>query len=305
MPQKHKIAVIGAGSVGASIAYACILRRLPVEITMVDVDQRTVEGQVLDLSDVRFLSPTSIKTGTNKDAGQCDIIVITAGAKQLPNEPRTKLIGRNRSILKSVIGEMQPIRKDAILLIVSNPVDLLTYIAQQLSGLPRNQVIGTGTFLDSMRLRGYLSTKLEVQENAIHCYVLGEHGDKQFIGWSSGTIGCLPIREYPGMKGINLEDVAHNVMRKAYDIIDRKGATYYGIGGCVASLCGSILDDRRDIRPVSCWDETYQCVLSIPAVIGLHGVRNTLLLSLDKDEESRMKTAVKDIKQAYDEFKNE
>jgi L-lactate dehydrogenase len=298
MPYKHKIAIVGAGAVGASIAYACILTKVPAEVIMIDIDQHTLEGQVLDLSDVGFLSPVPISAGTIQDAGQCDIIVITAGAKQRPNEPRSALIERNYLILKDVLGGMQPIRQDAILILVSNPVDVLTYIAQQLSGLPRNRVFGSGTFLDSMRLRGELARRLQIHENALHCYVLGEHGDHQFVGWSTANIGCTPLMEHPAMKDVDLAKIEHDVMRKAYEIIERKGATCYGIGGCVASLCDTVLNNRRYVRPVSCWDEKYQVCLSTPAVIGINGIEEVMYMPLNEKEQAAMDAAVADIKEA-------
>ncbi|RKP10797.1 lactate dehydrogenase/glycoside hydrolase [Thamnocephalis sphaerospora] len=305
MPYKHKIAVIGAGAVGASIAYACVLTKVPANVVMVDVDKRMVEGQVLDLSDVGFLSPVPVSVGTVKEAGQCDIIVITAGAKQRPGEPRSELVERNRTILKSVIDGMQPIRKDAIMILVANPVDVLTYLAQQLSGLPRKQVFGSGTFLDSMRLRGYLADKLQVQQNALHCYVLGEHGDRQFVGWSTANIGCTPLLSHPLMKDVDLATIERQVMRKAYEIIDRKGATCFGIGGCVASLCNSVLNDRRDVRPVSCWDEKHQVCLSTPASVGIDGIEEVLEMPLNEREQKAMDVAVKAIKDACQRYSNE
>ncbi|KAI9597968.1 lactate dehydrogenase/glycoside hydrolase [Syncephalis fuscata] len=286
MPSKPKIAIVGAGAVGACCAYACMLRRLPAEVIMVDV---------LDLSDANFLTPVPVSAATNKEAGQCDIIIITAGAKQQPDEPRSALVERNYKILKSIIEEMQPIRKDAIMMLVSNPVDVLASIAQKLSGLPRSQVLGSGTFLDSMRF-------LNVNENAIHCYVMGEHGDLQFVNWSSASIGCIPLLEHPAMKDVDLADIEKKVMRKAYEIIERKGATSFGIGACVASLCGSILNDRHDVRPVSCWSEEHQCYISRPAILGIHGISYVIDLKLNEDEKKRMNTAIKTIKAACDKY---
>jgi L-lactate dehydrogenase len=305
MQTKHKVAVIGAGTAGSTIAYACTTSQLPAEIIVVDVDQRELEGQVLDISDAGFLTPTPVKAGTHKEAGQCDIIVIAAGDRQKPGEPRSELIGRNRNVLKGIIHDMQPIRQDAVLIVVSTPSDLLTYAAQQLSGLPRNQVIGTGTFLDTMRLRGSLSQKLQVQANAIHCYALGEHGDHQFIGWSSASLGGLPLHKYHGMEKIDTAAVTRDVKRKGSEILERKGATCFGIGSCVASLCDTILNDRRDIRPISCWDETRQCVLSQPAVLGMRGVYSILTPVLDENEHQQMEAAVKAIKQACRDLADE
>ncbi|KAI8057921.1 lactate dehydrogenase B [Syncephalis plumigaleata] len=298
MPSKAKIAIIGSGAVGAACAYACMLRRLPAEIIMVDVDKTTLEGQVLDLSDANFLTPVPVRMGNHKEAGQCNIIIIAAGAKQRHGEPRDALIERNYKVLNSIIGDMKPLREDAIIMLVSNPVDVLAFLAHKISGLPHSQVLGSGTFLDTMRLRGVLANELSVNENALHCYVMGEHGDRQFVGWSSASIGCVPLLKHPAMANVSTSDIEHSVMRKAYDIIERKGATCFGIGACVASLCGSILNDRRDVRPVSCWSEEYNCYVSRPAVVGINGVNSVLDLALNEEERKRMDKAVHSIQTA-------
>jgi L-lactate dehydrogenase len=213
------------------------------------------------------------------------------------------LIARNYQILNSIIGDMKPIREDAIMLIVSNPVDVLAFIAHKISGLPHSQVLGSGTFLDSMRLRGILADKLGVNENTLHCYVLGEHGDRQFVGWSSASVGCVPLLKHPALANINTSDIEHNVMCKGYDIIERKGATCFGIGACVASLCGSILNDRRDVRPISCWSKEHNCYTSRPAVIGINGVNSLLDLVLNEEEKKRMDQAVHNIQMACKDAK--
>jgi L-lactate dehydrogenase len=173
MKGRSKVAIIGAGSVGSTCAYACLLLRAAATIVMVDVDSARVASEVADLSDAAFITDSRGKVGDLQEAGQCDLIVITAGAKQKPGESRTNLIARNHGILSSVIGGMQPLKPTAVLLLVANPVDVLTRVSQTLSGLPRNQVFGSGTFLDSQRLRHELSKVLEVAETSVHAFVLG------------------------------------------------------------------------------------------------------------------------------------
>lgn len=191
------IAIIGAGSVGSAIAYSLLLRRIASSLILVDIDTALCEAQVQDLSDATFLSNVSIKAGTAKDARNCDIIIVSAGAKQKPGDTRLDLIERNYKVLKSVIEDLKPIRKDAILLIVANPVDILTLFAQRLSGLPRQQVLGSGTLLDSIRLKRILANKIQVSgsvfgvspgltcvqvsDSSIHAFVIGEHGDSQCV----------------------------------------------------------------------------------------------------------------------------
>ncbi|RKO87042.1 hypothetical protein BDK51DRAFT_17692 [Blyttiomyces helicus] len=246
-----RVAIIGAGSVGSTAAYACTLQGCASEVLLVDIDEKMRDAQVLDLQDCGFVSDTKVRAGSFADAGAADIIVITAGAKQRPGESRPELVGRNRAILASVLKNMQPIQPDAVLLIVANPVDALTSVAQQLSGLPKNQVLGSGTFLDSERLRAALADRLGVAQTAVHAYVIGEHGDSQVVAWGSATVGNTPLLQLPGMAGVNLPELAVSVRDKAQSIIAAKGATHFGIGTCVASLCAAILNDKRHVRPVS------------------------------------------------------
>jgi L-lactate dehydrogenase len=199
------IAVIGAGNVGPSVAYACLLTKTASKIIMVEIDSPRCEAQVLDIADTAFIHDCKIKVGTFQEAGQSDIVIITAGAKQNIGEPRTELIARNDKILKSCIESMKPFKKETILILVSNPVDILTSLAQKHSGLPPNQVLGTGTFLDTARLRSTLSDQLNVAETAVHIYVLGEHGDSQFVAWSSAHIATCPLEKYPGVDKLDLE----------------------------------------------------------------------------------------------------
>ncbi|OZJ06751.1 hypothetical protein BZG36_00428 [Bifiguratus adelaidae] len=301
MVQRSRVAIIGAGSVGATIAYACLLRKVCSEILLVDIAPEIVNGQVLDLADAAFLSSTVVRGATFEETGQCDIIVITAGAKQNQGESRTQLIKRNHKILNSVISSTKPLNKHAIILLVANPVDILTHIAQKLSGLPRNQVFGSGTYLDSGRLRLFLSQLLGVSETAIHAYTLGEHGDSQFVAWSSARVGGKPLMDFPEVKNLDHEKVEYDVAHKAYEIIKLKGATYFGIGACVASLCQTILLNQRHVRPLSVYVERLGVTLSMPAVLGTKGVEEILEVPLNEKEKKLMKS-VHSMKQIIDKY---
>ncbi|CAM0135025.1 hypothetical protein VKS41_000399 [Umbelopsis sp. WA50703] len=297
MVSSSRVAVIGAGSVGATIAYALLMRKVASEILLVDIVPEVVNGQVLDLSDSAFLGSTVIRGGSYQEAGQCDVIVITAGAKQNPGESRTELIGRNYKILSSVIGSMQPIQKDAILMLVANPVDVLTSIAQKLSGLPKKQVFGSGTYLDSGRLRLLLSQLLNVSELSIHAYVLGEHGDSQFIAWEAAHVGGKPLLSFPAIQKLDKEKVAKEVAGKAYEIIKLKGATYFGIAACVSSLTQCILLNQRHIRPLSVYHEQLGAVLSLPAVIGRNGIEEIFDIPLAKEEQAKLEQSAATLKE--------
>ena len=298
----HKLAIIGAGSVGASIAYAAIMKSVAHDILLVDINQERCEGEVLDLSDAAFLSDSRIKAGTFKEAGQCDIIVITAGAKQRPGETRMELIDRNYKILDSCLNEMKPFKPSAILLLVANPVDVLTFLAQKISGLPPKQVLGSGTYLDSARLRNSLSQVLGIAETAIHAHILGEHGDSQFPAWSVAHVATRPLLSFPQVKDLDLVKIAESVKNKAYTIIDRKGSTYYGIGGCTASLCESIFHNTHQVRPVSHYLEEYGVCMSLPAVIGIDGVLQTIVPPLNDDEKGNLEKSAASIRSMIKKF---
>jgi len=254
---------------------------------------------VLDLNDAEFVTSTRVYHGTYLDAATADVTVITAGAKQKLGETRTQLIDRNYAILQSIFEKMKPLNPNLVIILVANPVDVLTQLAHHFApNHPRSQIFGSGTFLDTMRLRGLLSQKLNVNANAIHAYVLGEHGDRQFVAWSSARVGAISLSRCPGYESLNREAIQETVMKKAYTIIESKGATYFGIGVCVAQLCESVLFDRKDVRCVSCWSDKYNVAVSLPAVIGRSGVQNTLATELNASEEEKMIKAVKAIDDA-------
>ncbi|KAA8621495.1 Mdh Malate lactate dehydrogenase [Pyrenophora tritici-repentis] len=308
MPQhpKHtsQIAILGAGDVGATIAYSLIMNPAAGDILMVDPKEEVRDAQVQDLSDATFHGNTStrIRAGTHEEAGQCDIVVIAAGAKQKKGESRTDLIGRNKAILESAISDMKTFRADTVLLIVANPVDILTFFAQKFSGLPKQQVIGSGTFLDSARLRGILASKAEVAASSIEAYVLGEHGESQFVAWSLASIGGVALEKAmpSDTKGIDKEAIEEETRNKASSIIQNKGATNYGIGGVAASICKSVLFDEKIIRPVSCWQAGLGVCLSVPVVLGRKGVVRVLDVKLNDEEKGKLEKSAKALREVIE-----
>jgi L-lactate dehydrogenase len=215
---------------------------------------------------------------------------------QSPGESRADLIGRNKSILESAINDMKPLRSDTILLLVANPVDALTHFAQVYAELPKSQVIGSGTFLDSARLRGILAHKAQVAASSIDAYVLGEHGESQFVAWSHVSIGGVPLSDALGDVSIDKAAIAEETKNKATNIIENKGVTNYGIGAVAASICKSVLFDQRNIRPVSHWQEELGVCLSLPAVIGRKGVVRTVKMKLSKEEQGKLEESAKVLK---------
>jgi len=304
MMKQHSVGIIGAGSVGAAIAYAVILQKVAAEVVLVDIDEKHCEGEVLDLSDGAGISSCKVKKGTFIEAGQCDIIIISAGAKQRPEESRVGLIDRNYKILTSVFSSMKPLNPRAIVLLVANPVDILTYFAQKISGLPKNQVFGSGTFLDSSRLRNQIATTLKVSEPAVHVYVLGEHGDSQFVAWSSARISGIPLSSFPGITEKNLEDMAEYTKRKAYEIINLKGATYFGIATVCSCICETIFMNQHHIRPLSCYNEELGCCISLPCVLGSNGIEKILPIPLNESERKQLVDSSTRLKQIISEYED-
>ena len=296
------IAIIGAGDVGATIAYSLILNPVARTILLVDPQEAVRDAQIQDLSDATYHgnSPVVIRAGTHKEAGQCDIIIMAAGAKQKEGESRTDLIGRNKAILQSAIDDMKPLAQQAVLLVVANPVDVLTFFAQRYAGLPRAQVFGSGTFLDTARLRGILAGKAGVAASAVDAYVLGEHGESQVVAWSRASVAGVPLEQALGGVSIDRAGIADEVKNKAASIIENKGATNFGIGGVVASLCRSILTDQRDVRPVSHWQEELGVCLSIPATLGRKGVLRTVEMGLSGDEKKAVEASAKALKEVIE-----
>ncbi len=286
---KHKkIAIIGAGAVGSTTAYALMLKNIIAEIILVDIDEERCKGEILDLSDASFCSTSKIHGGTAQDAAQADIIIIAAGIRQKPKQTRIELIATNRSIISAILEQIRPISLHTIIIMVTNPVDILTLDAQQSSGLPRNQVFGSGTFLDTQRLCGILAKKLNIASQSIDAYILGEHGDTQFPAWSNAYIAGIPLHDFPQINQKELNQIAEKTRKKAYEIISCKGATYYGIATCVATMCQAIIFDQKLVMPLSCYIPSFDVCLSMPAVLGENGIEQILPIPLNEKEQQQL-----------------
>ena len=302
-----RIPVIGTGDVGSTIAYSLILNTITGDILLIDPQTKVRDAQAQDLSDATYHGNTTtrVRSAEQQEAGQCNIIVMTAGAAQKEGESRTDLIGRNLKILSKAIEDCKPFREDAILLIVANPVDVLTYFAQKFSGLPKSQVFGSGTFLDSARLRGILAERSGVAASSIDAYVLGEHGESQLVAWSHVGIGGVPLDQVVSNRDINKMEFAEETKQMAAKIMEAKGATNYGIGGVAASICKSILFDQRNIRPVSHWQEDLGVCLSMPAVIGREGIVRTIPMRLDSEERKNLEGSANSLREVIQEAEKE
>lgn len=300
---KHaKIAIIGAGAVGAATAYAIMWKNIAAEIMLVDVDHKRCKGEVLDLSDtVPFSCTSCLHEGTPTEAGQADIIIISAGARQKPGQTRAQLLGANWNIVTSIIQSLNPINKQAIIILVTNPVDCLTYCAQQISGLPKEQVIGSGTYLDTQRLTGLIARHILLSQQSIQAFVLGEHGDTQFAAWSSAHIAGIPIKKYPGITEDILQKIETDTKNRVYEIIECKQATYYGVAACIADMCECIIFNQRRVIPVSCYAQEFGICLNIPVVLGEKGIQTRIPLFLDNREQLLLEKSATSIKKLLQE----
>jgi len=290
--ENTKIAVIGAGSVGSTVAYTLLLKNLASEILLVDVNEAREEGEVLDLHDaLPFVETSRVRGGDFADARDADLIVITAGLPQKPGETRLDLAKKNTEILRSIASRISPVKESTIVLMVTNPVDIMTYVAQEMFNLPQNQVFGTGTALDTARLKCAIGAALKVHVPSVEGYVLGEHGDSGFVAWSTVCAGGSPIKNIltdPAM----LEKIEADVKQEVYDIIARKGATFYGIAMVVADIVQAIMLDEHKIMPVSArvdgWNDVSGICLGVPTIINRSGVKELWPVALDPLEQEKL-----------------
>lgn len=295
----NKIMIVGAGNVGASIAFALINQRTAVnEIILTDIIAKDAEGEAMDLRDALAVSPSyvKIKNGTYKDARDCDVVVITAGAAQKPGETRMDLLKKNVNILKGMIDQIMASGFDGIFLVVTNPMDVMTYFTMKFSGLPAERVIGSGTVLDSARLRARIAGYLDVNPKSVHAHQIGEHGDSELTLWSLADIGGQPVTKLLPAKV--RKDISDFVKNEAYDIIDKKGATYYGIATRVAAILNCILNDEHRVLAVSSHDHFSDTCFGWPTIIGRQGIIRRLDLQLSEKEGISLQKSINTLKQA-------
>ena len=308
----RKVAVIGCGFVGSSSAFALMQSGLFSEMVLIDADTKRAEGEAMDISHgISFARPMQIYAGNYDDITDAAIIVITAGANQKPDETRLDLIKKNAAIMKSIVGEIKKRDFGGILLIVSNPVDILTLIALKESGYPSNRVIGSGTVLDTGSFKYLLGEHLDVDSRSVHAFIIGEHGDSELAAWSNARIGGLKVNDFCELRGHfnheqSMKKIFENVRNSAYEIIERKHATYYGIAMAVKRICEAIVRNEKSILPVSSlMTGEYglnDVVLSIPAVVDETGVQKVIPIELNDEELTKLKDSaniLKDIAKDY------
>ena len=294
----RKAAVIGCGFVGSATAFTLMQSRLFSELVLLDVNMEKADGEAKDIAHgIPFAGQMKIYAGTYDDAADAAIIIITAGANQKPGETRLDLVQKNTAIYQSIIPEIVKRDFGGILLIVSNPVDILTYVALKLSGLPENRVLGSGTVLDTARLKYALGEHLGVDSRSVHSFIIGEHGDSEIAAWSSTNVSGIPLNDFCEMRGhfnhdAAMDEIAEKVKNSAYEIISKKQATYYGIAMSVKRICECIVRNERSILPVSAMMHgeygIEDITLSMPAIVGIGGVETHVPIALSEEEAKKL-----------------
>lgn len=302
-----KLAVVGAGAVGATLAYAALIRGAAREVALYDINKAKVEAEALDIGHgIQFMPMGSI-VGSD-DVNVCadaDMIVITSGARQKPGQSRLELAGATVNIMRSLVPQLVNVAPNAIYMLVANPVDVVTYASMKISGLPANQMFGSGTVLDTGRLRYLVSLRTQTAVQNVHAYIVGEHGDTEFALWSSANIASIPLSEWPqtGPRALSIPErelIAKDVVNSAYKIIEGKGATNYAVGLACTRIIEAVLRDEDRVLPVSSLLHDYKGVsdvcLSVPSIVNANGVQDVLDVPMDEFEVARLQASAEKIR---------
>lgn len=308
-----KLSVVGSGAVGTAVAYASIIRGSVQRVALYDINKAKVEAEVKDLAHGTQFTEVNEVVGGDDPAvvADSDVVVVTAGAKQDPGQSRLDLAAKNVKILESMLPALLEHAPDAIYVLVTNPVDVLTYHAQRISGLPAGRVMGSGTMLDTSRLRLMLAQRAKVSQNNVHATMMGEHGDTEFPVWSSATIGAVPLREWeldgkPVFTDAVLDELHHGVTNAAYEVIEGKGATNYAIGLAGARLVEAIVNDENIILPLSSVLDDYRgtsdVALSVPSLVGREGITKVFEIPMSVAERKLFRHSAETLRRALDEL---
>lgn len=296
---KNRVVLVGCGNVGMSYAYALLNQHTYVdELVLIDLNKDRIEGEAMDLNHCLAYSPSkvNVRVGDYEDCKSAKIVVIAAGANQEPGETRMDLIHKNSKIFKSIVESVMKSGFDGIFLIATNPLDVMTYLTLKYSGLKQTQVIGSGTTLDTARLKYVISERIGICPKDIQAFVIGEHGDSEFVAWSNANVALTSLDEFLSDK--EKSELELEVRNSAYEIINRKGATYYGIGMCLVRITSAILEDKNLILPVSSYDEENDVCISTPAIVNVKGVAEKIFIPLDEEETRKLEISIKTIKDA-------
>ena len=308
----QKCAIIGCGAVGATSAFSIVQSGMFSEMVLIDADSDKAQGEAMDLNHgLPFLQSMKIYAGDYSDLSDCYVIVITAGGAQRPNQTRLDLVKQNINIYKSIIPQIKAVNTECILLVVSNPVDILTYAAWKLSGFPKNKVIGSGTVLDSARLKYLMGEHLNVDSRSVHAFIIGEHGDSELVVWSSANVSGIDLNGFcntvdGACERHDLEKIYNDVKNSAYEIIEKKGATYYAIALATTKILEAIVKNQHSVLPVSCYVDGFYGIsdifLGMPAILGRNGVEKELEIPLNIVEQQQLKSSAQKLRQVIDEL---
>lgn len=297
-----KVAIVGAGFVGSTAAYSLLIDGAASEIALIDVSRQKAEGEAMDLKHgLQFTSNVKVTYGTDyRLCNDAEIVILTAGAHQKPGESRLDLVKKNSAIFKSMIPQIARHNKDCILLVVSNPLDILTYLALKYSKFPKSRVFGSGTILDTARFRYLIGEHFEVSPNSVHAYILGEHGDSSFPVWSTANIAGVNLKYFRRYSKSAMDKVYSGVKNAAYEIIAKKGATYYAIGLGITKIVRSILSNQNEVLALSSYLDNYHGIsgvcLSVPAIVNRNGIKEQILMPLNSLEKRQLRKSASTIK---------
>ncbi|USS89320.1 L-lactate dehydrogenase [Fructilactobacillus cliffordii] len=306
MTKKHqKVVLVGDGAVGSSYAFAMVQQALAEEFVIVDINKDRTEGDAMDLEDaIPFTAAKNIYSGDYPDCKDADLVVITAGAPQKPGETRLDLVNKNLKILSSIVKPVVDSGFDGIFLVAANPVDILTYATQKISGFPKEKVFGSGTSLDTSRFRVAVAKKFDIDPASVDAYILGEHGDSEFADIDEASVGNVPLVKYAADRGVSkdtLLELEDDTRNKAYQIINKKGATFYGVGTSLMRISRAILRNENAVLPVGApMDGQYglnDIYIGSPAVVNAHGIADVLEVQLSEEEQAKMAASAKTLKE--------
>lgn len=308
----QKCVVIGCGGVGATTAYTLVQRGLFNEIVLIDINQNKAEGEALDIGHgVPFTRPVKVYAGDYSDVADAYLVIITAGANQAPGETRLDIASKNARVFRQIIPEIVKYNQDCILLVVTNPVDILTSLTLKLSGFPPARVLGSGTVLDTARLKYLLANQLVVDSRNIHAFVIGEHGDSEVVVWSGAKIAGMTLDEYCGASGgckeqARLDEIEEDVRDSAYEIIEKKGSTYYAVAMAVRRIAEALVRDEHSVLPVTNLVSGHyglgEICLGVPAVVGRQGVEHVVEIPLNEEEDEMLHRSAAVVKETLSQI---
>ena len=289
----NKVVIVGCGNVGMAYAYSLVISGSFVdELVLVDVNKDKAEGEAMDLNHALSYAPKNIviKSGGYEECSSADIVCICAGRGQLPGETRTDLLAKNVEVFKDIISNIQKTNFRGIYLVATNPLDTMTYATLKLSGFKPNRVLGSGTTLDTARLKYMIAEDLKINAKDVHAYVLGEHGDSEFVAWKNATVGGNGCEKY--LTKNQMSKINYDVKTSAYDIINKKGNTSYGIGMCLLAITNAILNNEDKILTVSSYSEEFDCYFSKPCVVGKGGIKKQMFIELSDEDSAKLMSSI-------------